>query len=135
MSPESSSDERVVRAAAVVSGVLGTILLIAPAVVGRALGVDAGRRVLRAIGAVDLALVPGLVFGRPRWAWLVARAATNPPIAAVVFTSARSVRARVFAVGLIGATARDLRAAARMRSAAAEDSSSVGLVATSTGAD
>ncbi|MEO7449172.1 MAG: hypothetical protein ABI336_12940 [Humibacillus sp.] len=31
----------------------------------------------RVIGALDLALVPGLLGGRPRWPWLAARAAAN----------------------------------------------------------
>jgi hypothetical protein len=31
---------------------------------------------------MDLALVPGLMRGRPRWPWMLARAAANLPIAA-----------------------------------------------------
>ncbi|MGH8986002.1 MAG: hypothetical protein ACRDY6_19305 [Acidimicrobiia bacterium] len=96
--------------------VLGLALLIAPAAVGRALGVHSSRRVLRTIGLVDLALAPGLYFGRPQWPWLLARAASNPLIVAVAATNARSIRARVIAAGLIGATVIDLRNAARMRS-------------------
>jgi hypothetical protein len=113
----SGGGEPVVNAAAVVSLVLGCALLIAPATVGRALGVDTDRRVLRTIGLVDLALVPGLYFGRPQWPWLVARAVSNPLIAAVAVTRARTVRARVIAAGLVGATAMDLRTAMRLRSA------------------
>jgi hypothetical protein len=41
---------------------------------------------------------------------------SNPLIAAVTVMHARTVRARVIAVGLIGATVMDLRTAARMRS-------------------
>ena len=118
MSPERSGGEPVVNAVAAVSLVLGAGLLIAPAAVGRALGVDSGPRVLRTIGLVDLALAPGLYFGRPQWPWLMARAGSNPLIAAVTVANARSVRARVIAAGLIGATVMDLRTAARMRSCA-----------------
>jgi hypothetical protein len=116
VSPEHSTGEPIVNAVAAVSLVLGSGLLIAPAAVGRALGVDSDRRVLRTIGLVDLALAPGLYFGRPQWPWLMARAASNPLIAAVTVANARSTRARVLAVGLIGATVMDLRTAARMRS-------------------
>lgn len=113
----SAGGEPVVTAAAVVSLVLGSALLVDPARVGRGLGVDPDRRVLRTIGLVDLVLVPGLYFGRPQWPWLVARAVSNPLIAAVAVTRARSVRARVIAAGLVCATAMDLRTAMRLRSA------------------
>jgi hypothetical protein len=116
VSPERPGGEAAVNAAAAVSLVLGSALLLAPAAVGRALGVESSDRVLRTIGLVDLALAPCLYFGRPQWPWLVARAASNPLIAAIAVTNARSVRARVIAAGLIGATVMDLRAAARMRS-------------------
>lgn len=104
-------------AAAVVSLVLGGALLFAPAGVGRLLGVSPDRRVLRTIGWFDLAVAPGLYFGRPQWPWLVARAASNPAIAVVATARARSVRARVIAAGLFAATALDLRIAKRLRSA------------------
>jgi hypothetical protein len=74
VSPEDSAGEPVVNAAAAVSLVPGSVLLRFPATVGRWLGVDSGRRVLRTIGLVDLALAPSLYFGRPQWPSLVARA-------------------------------------------------------------
>jgi hypothetical protein len=114
---ERSRDERLVTAAAAVSLVVGSILLVVPPTAGRALGVNSAQRTLRMIGVVDLALAPGLYLGRPRWPWLVARAASNPIIATVAMADARSVRARVIAGGLIGATIIDLRTVARMRSA------------------
>jgi hypothetical protein len=65
------SGEPVVNAAAAVSLVLGSALLMFPAAVGRWLGVDSDRRVLRTIGLADLALAPGLYFdvhnGRGLW--------------------------------------------------------------------
>jgi hypothetical protein len=60
------SGEPVVNAAAAVSLVLFSALLMFPAAVGRWLGVDSDRRVLRTIGLADLALAPGLYFGRPQ---------------------------------------------------------------------
>ena len=32
---------------------------------------------MRALGVSDLVLVPGLLWGRPRWPWMVGRAALN----------------------------------------------------------
>jgi hypothetical protein len=117
VSSERTGGEPVVNAAAAMSLALGVGSLIAPAAVGRAFGIDTSRRVLRAIGLVDLALAAGLYFGRPQRPWLMARAASNPLIAAITLKNARSLRARMIAVGLIGATVMDLRTAARMRSA------------------
>ena len=51
--------------------------------------------VVRAVGLVDLALALGLYVGRPSWPWLLARAASNPAIAAVSLASARTRRARL----------------------------------------
>jgi hypothetical protein len=74
--------------------------------------------VVRAIGVADLVLAVGLHLGRPSWPWLMARAATNPVIAAVAVVSGRSWRARLLAAGLAVATASDLRTAARLRTTA-----------------
>jgi len=109
-----------VDAVAAVSLGLGVALLVAPGVMAWVLGVKPNRRALRVIGLVDLALAPGLYLGRPRWPWLVARALTNPPIAAFAVANARSARARGLAAGLVAATAVDLRTAARMRERAGE---------------
>jgi hypothetical protein len=91
-------------------------LLIAPAAVGRALGVDSRRRVRRRIGLVDLGLAPGLHFRTSAMAVACGLRPSNPLITLVAVANARSVRARVIAAGLIGATVMDLRTAARMRS-------------------
>jgi hypothetical protein len=120
-SADRTGDEQFVNAAAIVSLVLGSVLLIAPATARRVLGVDSDRRVLRTIGAVDLALAPGLYFGRTKWPWLVARAASNPLIAAVAVANARTLRARVIAAGLVGATLIDVGTAARLRASVSDD--------------
>lgn len=70
---------------------------------------------VRAIGVADLVLAVGLHLGRPSWPWLMARAATNPVIAAVSVVSGQSWRTRLLAAGLAVATASDLRTAARPR--------------------
>lgn len=61
--------------------VIGGALAIAPGRVGPIGGFvkPAGAR---AIGIADLALVPGLLVGRPRWPWMAARAALNVAIVA-----------------------------------------------------
>lgn len=45
------------------------------------MGVNAGRG-FRVVGLIDFAVAVGLLWGRPRWPWLAARAAANPPTAA-----------------------------------------------------
>jgi hypothetical protein len=87
------------------------------AATARFAGINASPGVLRVVGLADLALALGLYIGRPSWPWVVARAASNPAIAAVAMASARSRRARVLAAGLAVATASDLRTAARLRAA------------------
>ena len=114
-----SPDERdpSVMAVVAVSLVAGLACTLAPAATARFTGIDATPGVLRLVGLVDLALALGLCVGRPSWPWLLARAASNPAIAAVALASARSRRARLLAVGLVVATASDLRTAARLRAA------------------
>jgi uncharacterized protein YjeT (DUF2065 family) len=106
-------------AVAAVSVVAGLACTLAPAATARFAGIDASPGVLRLVGLADLALALalGLYIGRPSWPWMVARAASNPMIAAVALASARSRRARVLAAGLAAATASDLRTAARLRAA------------------
>ena len=86
----------------------------APAATARLAGIDATSGLVRVVGPADLALALGLYVG-PSWPWLLARAASNPAVAAVLLTSARSRRARLFAAGLTVATASDLRTVARLR--------------------
>lgn len=110
--------EPIVKAVATVSLAAGVVLLAAPTIAGRILGVGCGPRTLRTIGLVDVALAPGLYFGR-KSTWMTARALSNPMIAAVTVARAKSRRAKVFAAGLCGATVMDLRTASRLRAAGA----------------
>jgi hypothetical protein len=109
--------DRSVIAVATASLVAGLACTLGPAATARFAGINASPGVLRVVGLADLALALGLFIGRPSWPWVVARAASNPAIAAVAMASARSRRARVLAAGLAVATASDLRTAARLRAA------------------
>ena len=55
----------------------GAGLLAAPRLTTRVLGLEGEEAAMRLLGAADLVLVPGLLAGRPRWPWMVARAALN----------------------------------------------------------
>ena len=74
---------RVPECIAVVTLGVGAALVIAPRAVGTAGGLGDRPTAARVIGLMDLALVPGLLRGRPRWPWMVARALFNLPVAAV----------------------------------------------------
>jgi hypothetical protein len=119
MDQPDNPDERdpSVAAVAAASLVAGLTCTLAPAATAHVAGIDATPGVLRAVGLADLALALGLYVGRPSWPWLLARAASNPAIAAVSLASARSRRARLLAAALAVATASDLRTAARLRAA------------------
>jgi hypothetical protein len=106
-----------VTAVAAVSLVAGLACTLAPDATARLAGIDPGAAVIRAVGLADLALAVGLFVGRPSWPWMLARAASNPAIAAMSMASARSRRARLIAVGLAAATASDLRTVARLHAA------------------
>jgi hypothetical protein len=88
------------------------VCTVAPATTARLAGIDATLGVVRAVGLADLALALGLYVGRPSWPWLLARAASNPAIAAVSLASARSRRARLLAASLAVATGSDVRTVA-----------------------
>jgi hypothetical protein len=60
----------------------GVALAAAPGAAARALGLEGQDAALRALGAADLVLVPGLLRGRPRWPWMVSRAGLNLAMAA-----------------------------------------------------
>jgi hypothetical protein len=71
------------------------------------------------VGCLDLALVPGLIFGRPQWPWLASRAVSN--VATSVFVLRRAAdaiprrNARIFSAALAVATVTDVRAARTLR--------------------
>jgi len=60
----------------------GTALVAAPGVLTGPLGLPGQDAAVRAIGVSDLVLVPGLLRGRPRWPWMIGRAALNLAVAA-----------------------------------------------------
>lgn len=66
----------------VVTTGVGIALLAAPRPLAIAAGVGDRPTFARVVGVMDLALVPGLLRGSPRWPWMLARAAANVPIAA-----------------------------------------------------
>lgn len=67
----------------------GAGLLAAPGPAARRLGLDEREHTaLRAVGAADLVLVPGLLRGDPRWPWMIARAALNLAQAAYLLGAA-----------------------------------------------
>jgi hypothetical protein len=75
---------------------------------------------LRAIGIADLALVPGLLAGRPRWPWMAARGTLNIAIVAFLLrrpAGADTLKLRIVSAALLGVTVQDLRAAVALREA------------------
>ncbi len=91
---------------------IGAALLAFPRI-GRITGL--GARDARLVGIADLAVGPGLVWGRPRRPWLLARAGANLGIAALLLRR-RSPVGRAIAAGLGAATAADLQLAAALPS-------------------
>ena len=105
--------------AGVVTLGVGLPLLAAPQRTGEAVGIRAGHG-LRVIGLVDTVLSVGLLWGRPRWPWLTARAAANPPAAAYFAMLGRRSGAKtpiVIAALILGATILDASAARVLRAA------------------
>lgn len=99
---------------------IGAALLAFPRI-GRVADLDARDARLIALG--DLAVGPGLIWGRPRRPWLFARAAANVGIAALLLRR-RSPAGWAIAAGLGAATAADLQVAAALSSAGSADSAS-----------
>ena len=56
--------------------------MVSPRLLSARLGLDGQDAAVRAIGASDLVLVPGLLRGHPRWPWMIGRAALNLAVAA-----------------------------------------------------
>ena len=93
---------------------IGGALVARPEKVGRWLAVDSPSAA-RVVGALDLALVPGLLLGPRRPLWLLGRAALNLGIAAHVLTEQRHTgrygRAVQVSAVMVAATVGDVRTA------------------------
>jgi hypothetical protein len=63
----------------------GAALAVSPRLLTDRLGLDGQDAAVRALGAADLVLVPGLLRGRPRWPWMFGRAALNLAQAAYLY--------------------------------------------------
>jgi hypothetical protein len=114
------SAERSAKSVGIVTLLIGIALVAAPARVGRLLRTGGHAAGLRAIGASDLALVPGLLFGRHQSRWMTARAGLNVMIAAyclLIGRRERAVGAKVGAVAMVVATIADSRTIAALRRA------------------
>jgi F420H(2)-dependent quinone reductase len=94
------------------SAAIGAALLLRPERLGGLADLDARQARLVALG--DLALVPGLVWGRPRGPWMLARGGVNLGIVGLLLRH-RSRRARVGAAALALLTVADLQVAAALR--------------------
>ncbi len=99
----------------------GAALLVAPCPVAAAMRLGDRPALARTIGIMDLALVPGLLRGRPRWPWMLARAAFNLPVAAAYRTQARRPGGQPVAIAgmaaMLGLTAMDTATAIALRNA------------------
>lgn len=83
-------------------------LVAAPGFAARQLGLKGQETPLRLMGAADLVLAPGLVLGKPRWPWMVGRAAMNLAMAAYFLgVGGKSRDARVTGYVLLGLTVVD----------------------------
>ncbi|MGE4023105.1 hypothetical protein [Mycolicibacterium sp.] len=104
---------RLASTAGVVTAVAGTVLLAVPNRAGPVIGLTIERDA-RLVGVLDLALAPGLLFGRSQLSWLMARAVSNVLTAAFVLRRATDDpahrNARLFTGAMVLATAADLRA-------------------------
>ena len=97
---------------------IGAALLLFPRRIGRLTDLTVGDARLIALG--DLAVGPGLIWGRPRRPWLFARGGVNLGIAALLLR--RGTRpGRAIAVGLGVVTALDLQVASALGDGSAAD--------------
>jgi hypothetical protein len=113
MTPDDA--ERAADRVGVMTSVIGAALTAAPGRVGPRVGLTSPQAAL-VVGLADLALVPGLLRGRPRWPWLAARAGLNLAIIGyAVATNGRNRRALVAVAALVPATVSDLVAMSTLR--------------------
>jgi hypothetical protein len=113
-----ASAQRTSTTVGVITAVAGTALLDAPQKVGPLIGLTSGGDA-QLVGALDVALAPGLIFGRPRWAWLAVRATANLATAAFLLyrnhDETRRTNAVVFSAFLALSTLSDSRAILALR--------------------
>ncbi|MDQ2727332.1 MAG: hypothetical protein M3Y91_05615 [Actinomycetota bacterium] len=112
--------EGALRVMAIGTLVVGAALAALPGPIARLLG--AGRHVagVRAMGVADLALVPGLLAGRPRWVWAVVRTGLTLVFAGATGCSAvqdRSPRTTVATAGLLALAVQDAIVVSWLRAA------------------
>ena len=104
----------------VVTALAGSVLVAAPKAAGPLLSLTTPSGA-RMVGALDLALVPGLLAGRPRWPWLAARTVANIVTAAYCLRRASGSsevrRARAVAATFVLLTLGDSTVAAVLRNA------------------
>jgi hypothetical protein len=112
------SARRASAAIGAITAVAGAALVGAPGKAGPLIGLTS-RGQAQLVGALDLALAPGLIFGRRRWAWLAARAASNIATAAFLLSRDHGEKPRANAVAfsaiLAVATVGDGRAVLALR--------------------
>lgn len=110
--------EMAARFVGLVTLTIGGALTLAPRRVGALMQLGDHPRTARGVGLADLALAPGLLAGRPRWPWMVGRAALNLLIAERYLAVARAPRApagaRAGAAALAALTVADGVVAARL---------------------
>jgi hypothetical protein len=120
MDSDHSTAERAATSVGWITLPIGVALVIAPSRVGRFLHLGDAPGALRAIGASDLVLVPGLLAGSRRWQWMTARAGLNLVIAAYCMRVVRwegAVGAKVGAIAMVVATVADGRTIIALRHA------------------
>ena len=112
--------ERAAVTAGVATLVAGVAALISPERIGKPIGMKDHPRLIRAIGISDVVTAPGLLVGRPRWPWMIARAGLNAGIALSAVQYRDALGARNAAIGAATFTALivvDGAAAAALRTA------------------
>jgi len=113
-----SAAQRSAQQVGVTTLIIGTVLVAIPSRAGELLRVGDHPLELRAIGAADLVLVPGLLRGRRPLRWMIARVGLNLVIASYCLWLARregSVGAKIGMAAMIAATAADGRTIAALR--------------------
>ncbi|MEA2171718.1 MAG: hypothetical protein QOF76_5018 [Solirubrobacteraceae bacterium] len=96
-------------------GGIGALLVARPQL-GTAAAGTTDATAMRIIGAADMALIPGLLAGKPRWPWMVARLSLNVAIGRYLLGTG-SPKAKAIAAGLAAVSVADARVAAALHKA------------------